>query len=144
MAAADTLTVDVRSAIKGLEDIDRKIGKKYVRKALRASAKPTLAVAKSTAPVRTGLLQQNLKLKSAGQRKGVFRMAVGIGKKWYVGDFFYAAFVAFGHRVGNRKLGDARKVVPPNEWLTKAYDSTKEGAIAIFRETIMDLIDSGE
>jgi HK97 gp10 family phage protein len=139
------LTVDVSSAIAGLKDLETKVAKKYVRKALRAAAKPTLAAAKATAPVgESGELQRAVKLKSGGIKKGIIRIIVGVGKKWFTGPTFYAAFVAMGHKVGKRDLGDSRKQVAPNEWLENAYKENAEGAITIFETMIVELIDGGE
>ena len=94
---AGKTTADASDAIKGLEKLENKIGKKLVRKALRTAAKPTLALAKSTAPEQSGRLKRSVKIRSGGTRKGVTWMRVGVGKKWFVGPMFYAAFVAFGH-----------------------------------------------
>ena len=137
----DSISADVSTAIQGLENLDRKLMKKGIRQSLRASAKPTLGVAKATAPSASGLLSRNVKLRSGGTRKGTFRMNVGIGKKWFTGPAFYGAFVAFGHRVGKRQLGNSRKIVPPNNWLTEAYEQTKAEAVEIFKTEIEDFIE---
>jgi HK97 gp10 family phage protein len=144
MNDAPNITVDASGAIKGLESLERKVAKKYVRKSLRAACKVTHAVAVATAPVASGLTKQNIKVRSAGVKKGVIKMIVGIGKKWFSGPTFYSGFVAFGHKVGNRKLGDARRQLAPNDWLEKAYESTKAEAVDVFAETIGQLIESNE
>jgi hypothetical protein len=137
------IKANVKDAVTGLDELDRKLQRKGIRQSLRASAKPTLRLAVSTAPVGpTGRTQENVKLKSAGVKKGVFRMNVGIGKKWFTGPTFYAAFVAFGHKIGKRQLGSERKQVAPNTWLEKAYEATAPGAVDIFRQTIINFIET--
>jgi hypothetical protein len=139
----DGITADVRSAVKGLDELERRLQRKGIRTSLRTAAKPTLSLSRSTAPVFTGLLQQNIKLRSAGVRKGTYKMNVGIGKKWFTGPTFYGAFEAFGHRIGKRQLGDVRRQLPPNTWLEKAYEATKATAVELFRATIMGFIERG-
>jgi HK97 gp10 family phage protein len=137
----DAINANVKDAINGLDELDKKLQRKGVRQSLRAAAKPTLKLAKSTAPVLTGRTQENVKLKSAGVKRGTFRMNVGIGKKWFTGPAFYSAFVAFGHKIGRRQLGNSRKQVAANDWLTKAYESTASRAVEIFRQNITDFIE---
>jgi HK97 gp10 family phage protein len=141
---APRITADARSAIKGLETLDKKMGKKYVRKALRSACKVTLSAAKSTAPVASGLLKRNIKIRSAKSNSRFINMVVGVGDKWFTGTTFYAAFVAFGHKMGKRALGDSRKQIPANEWFEKAYHDTSSSAIDTFSEVLSDLIEKNE
>jgi HK97 gp10 family phage protein len=142
MPDTPTINADARSAIKGLEDLERKVAKKYVKKGLREACKVTLKRARSTAPVASGQVKRNIKVRGAKSTKYLINMVVGLAQKWFTGPTFYAAFVAFGHRIGRRQLGDSRKEVPANEWLDKAYESTKTTAVERFREVITDLIEN--
>ena len=44
------------------------------------------------------------------------------------GATFYGAFVEFGHRVGSRKLGDARKEVAGQHFMQKAVAAKGQAA----------------
>jgi HK97 gp10 family phage protein len=138
---SETVTANAESAIRGIKDLENKIAKKYVKQSGRAGCKVIQAAAVATAPVFTGRTQSAIKVRSAGNKKGVIKFKVGIGKDWFKGETFYSAFVAFGHKIGKRALGDTRKQVAPNDWLTKAYDNTKQEAVDVFRATITQLIE---
>jgi HK97 gp10 family phage protein len=138
----DRINADASRAVKGIEDLERKLRGSFIRKSLRASTKPTAKLATSTAPEKTGLMKSQIKTRSGGVKKGTYKMTVGVSKKNFTGTAFYFAFEIFGHRVGKRELGDARKMVPKNDFMDKAYEATANGSIEIFRETITDFIDS--
>lgn len=141
----DRLSVNVQDALSGLDKLDSRMQRKGVRQAVRAMAKPTLLVAQTAAPKGpTGQLEANVKLRSAGVRRGVFSAVVGIGKKWFTGSAFYGAFVAFGHRIGKRELGNERKLVPANDWIEHAYDMTKGSAVGIFKDAITGFIEENQ
>jgi HK97 gp10 family phage protein len=140
---SDVITASVGSVLKGLADLEKKVQKSYIRKALRAAAKPTNAECKARCPEFTGASKKAIKTRSGGTRNGTMHVLVGVSKKWVEG-YFYMANVAFGHRVGNARLGDGRKLLAPEDWATDAYNATKGEAIVIFRETIKELIDRGE
>jgi HK97 gp10 family phage protein len=136
-------SVDVSSAIKGLENLEKKVGKTYLRKSLRTAAKPTLSLAKSTSPVRTGATQRGIKMRAGRSKKNRISVVVGISRKWMDSATWYGSFEAFGHKAGQIALGASRTQVAPNEWLDKAYEQTASGAIPIFETTIRGLIESG-
>jgi HK97 gp10 family phage protein len=142
--ADDRIVADVRSAISGLDDLDKKVAKKYVKKGLREACKVTLKRARATAPVASGLVKRSIKVRSAKSNKYFINMVVGVAKKWFSGPTFYTAFVAFGHRIGKRALGDSRKLQAANEWMDKAYESTKTTAVERFREVITSLIENND
>lgn len=117
-----------------------KTAKGIVRRGLRAGAKPLLAAAKSEAPVRSGLLQQSLKIRSSS-RKGRLSVSVGTRAKDFTGPTYYAGFVIWGHYAGSRELGSKRKHVPGNDFITRAYESAKDEAADVATQTILDGID---
>jgi HK97 gp10 family phage protein len=119
-----------------LKAIDAKLAKSIVKKALRAGAKVVLKAAKAKAPRKSGLLVKSLKVRSAKAKKGAVRMAVQTREGDFKGETFYAAFTEFGHRIGNRKLGNARKVVEAKPFLGPAFDASKDEAARAITETI--------
>lgn len=69
MAANKFTVTGLRECIAALDQLDKKIQKKAIGKALRAGAKIVLAEARSTAPVATGNLRKNIKTKVGPRRK---------------------------------------------------------------------------
>jgi HK97 gp10 family phage protein len=126
---------------KALDNLDREVQKKILRKGLRKGCKVMLRIAKADAPFKTGKLKRNIKIRSGGVKYGKLRMTVGIGNKDYTGEAFYAAFLLYGWRVGSRKLGDARRQVPPNNFLRRAYESAGEQAVTTTLESWKELIE---
>ena len=75
------------------------VQKKIARSAARKAAKPLLAKAKQFAPVDTGTLRDSIKirgLKRLKKNRGKVGVSVAVGKGWYLGKTFYAAFIEFG------------------------------------------------
>lgn len=128
--------------VKGFLDLlNVKVAKSILRKGLRAGAKTLVASARSEAPKLTGALKRNIKIRG-GIRvpKGSVSMSVGVGAKDFTGKTFYAAFVLWGHKVGSKKLGDARKQVAANEFLDRAYDATNQTVVTVATDKWMELI----
>lgn len=112
--------------------LERKVGRKVVRQALRAGAKIVLAAARAGTPTRSGKLRKQTKVRTArGQRPGAYAITVTSGESADVmtaGDAYYGAFLHMGHRVGHRRLGNARRQVPPNPWIDRAFEASKAQA----------------
>jgi HK97 gp10 family phage protein len=126
----DAMTVKgINEAVAALEELDRNVQKNILRHATRAGAKVVLVAAKSDAPVQGGATRANVKIRAGGTRYGSYRLQVGVGAQDFQGPQFYAAFVLFGHKVGSRRLGDARQQVPANNWLEKSLDESGSGAV---------------
>ena len=127
-------------AAESLKQLGRTTERKILRKGLRAGAKIIKAAAQADAPSRTGLMARKIKVRAGKSGKGRISVNVGVGAKDFTGKAFYAAFVLFGHRVGSRKLGDSRKIVPANNFLERAFESSgesaKEAAVATWGELI--------
>ena len=134
----------LKEAVDKLESLDRKVQKSIVRKGLRAGAKIMLAAAKAGAPVRSGNLLSNLKIRGGGTSKGSTRVTVGVAAKGYKGGekAWYADFVILGHHVGSAKLGDARAVVKPNPFLERAYEATASAVVEATAAYWADQIES--
>jgi HK97 gp10 family phage protein len=102
---------------------------KFIAKANRAGAKLLKTAAEGEAPVRSGFLKSQIRIRTSNKKsKGVYRATVGVGKKDWTGEAFYASFVLWGHKAGPRTLGDSRKEVPANDFLKRTGASSGEAA----------------
>ncbi len=124
----------------GLAELEKSVAKKILRKGLRAGAKLVLTEARADAPVKSGLLRKNVKIRSAKGKKGTVAINVGVGSKDFAGETFYGGFVLYGHKVGSRKLGATRADVPANNFLGEAFEKTKEAAVDVAIATWGELI----
>ena len=119
-----------------LRNIEAKVAKKVVRRAVRVAQKITLAAAKSNTGMIGGFtggeIKQNLKIVAPKQRRGQFRLQVGISSKANeqfvviskAGNRNYIpAAIEYGH--GSNKEGSA---IP---FMRKANDSTERAKVAI-------------
>lgn len=123
--------------IRQLRRLESNVQKKYVRKALRAGAKPIAKIAKATAPVKSGRMKKGIRVRVGRSRKGVISVLVSLAKKWFTGPTFYGGFVVFGHKIGKRqsrgkgaKASDTRASVPGNTFLQDAMASGESAAIS--------------
>ena len=139
-----------------LRQLGQKTAKKYVRKSLRAGAKPVLSQARSNAPVKTGLVRRSLRIVGGKGRKGVVQVRIVLGVKLYVGKSYYGAFVEIGHFTGRRLKGfkganaksqyralsalAGRKFIPGKHFMRDAADSGHGNAIRVFASTLWELI----
>lgn len=124
-----------------LKELDRKATKSLGRKALRAGAKVLLAAARTEAPELTGRTRKNIKIRGGRSRAGSLSLSVGVSAKDFSGEAFYASFVLFGHRVGSRKLGDNRRMIPANNFLERAYEASGQNAADTVMEQWVELIE---
>lgn len=138
-----------RETRNALGSLDNKVQRKYVRKALRAAARPVLSEARATAPVLSGKLRRAIRIRSGRNRKGSISMLVSLGRKWFTGPTFYGGFVVFGHKLGKRpggkagKANDSRPAVPPNDWLQKSMESKSSAAVSAATESLKEQIAEG-
>lgn len=130
----------VKECLLNFSDLPIKLEKKIIKKSLRAGAKEILAAARANAPESSGLLKRSIKVRAGKSTKGSISIVVGVGKKWFVGPVFYAAMVAWGHKIGSRKLGGARKQVAANDFIGRAYEQKKQNAVDTFTATALELI----
>ena len=139
MSESITIT-GISKTAERLDELDRKMQKSIIRKGVRAGCKVWLNAARANAPEVSGVIRKNIKIRSGGSGKGRYVLTVGVSAKEFQGEAFYAAFVLYGHKVGSRKLGDARTSVPANNFLQRAFDSSHDEAAYVAIETIGDLI----
>lgn len=111
---------------KKLKELDSKVGKKIVRKALRIALKPMQQKVKANVPVDTGQTKRAIKILAGKTKKGRISIRVVLGKGYYKGDSFYGAFQEFGHFQGSRKLGASRKEIPGKHFMRDAFEAEKE------------------
>jgi HK97 gp10 family phage protein len=127
----------VDEVVNNLKALDSKLKNGVLKKAPTVGANVILGIAKSLAPVRTGVLQSNIRIRSANQpSKGIYRASTGVGQKDWTGPAFYASFELWGHFVGSRKLGANRKHVEGNDFLKKAAEQAGEKAAQAMIDTI--------
>lgn len=139
-------------------NIERKIGVK----ALRAGLTIIRAGAIRNAPVgiylypsqqarrQPGTLKRGIKIRAGRRRADEINLRVGVGKKWFSGDEWYAAFVEFGHRAGKRRGGkrvtgtslDKRPFVEGEHFIEYAYDELKAPAIAAIHTTFLSELET--
>lgn len=136
--------MEVEANIEGLDEVLAKLKTlgdaepKIITKANRAGAKVIQRVAIAYAPQVSGLTRENIKIRASNKKaQGIYRAFIGVGVKDWTGPTFYAAFALWGHRAGARKLGDARKLVPANDWLKRAGENAGEDAAIVVVEEII-------
>lgn len=125
-----------------LSELQKKAANATTRKALRAGAKVIQAAVVEREPEVTGLMKAATKVTAGRRRKGVISVLVSIGKKWFAGKAFYAAFVDMGHRQGKRKLGDKRKLIPGRHFMEAGFDASKGAAMEAIEEKYHELLDT--
>ena len=125
------------AALRKLELLDRAVARPILVRALRKAAEPVLATAKAYAPKDTGQLEGSLRIKSARAKGGGVAVRVTTEAGDYKGDEFYGAFVEYGYRKGSRRLGDKRRVVPPQPYMRPATDEQINNAAEIATQEIL-------
>jgi HK97 gp10 family phage protein len=123
-----------------MEALGTKAEKSIIRKGLRQGANVIRDAARAEAPTRTGFSKGKIKVKAGKSSKGTIALTVGASAKDF-GQAFYLSFVIYGHFVGDRKLGNKRTFVEPNNFLERAFEESSEEAIEATTETWKDLIE---
>lgn len=96
---------------KMFETLDTKLRNKILRPALRDGAKVIAAEARLLAPVKSGNLKKNIKVRAQKKisKKGRIGFVATVGKfGFFKGNEFYAGFLEYGHRIGKRSAGVRR------------------------------------
>jgi HK97 gp10 family phage protein len=139
---SDNTEQQIEATKAKLKALDKKVQRSIIKKGLRVGAKIIQQAAKAAAPVESGLVKRSIKVRSGKAGKGVTKINVGMGAKDYTGKAFYASFLIYGHKQGNRKLGDKRKSIPANNFLGKAFEENKEAAQQAVIDSWLDQIES--
>ena len=129
-------------AISGLTELEQKLKnlpiklrKQMMRKALRAGGKIILSAAKENSPVRSGLLQSQLKLRTGKNKRGYMSVRIGTGKKGDPGPAYYSSFIELGWKRGGHQIA-------PNPFLKRASDSAKDRAGRAVTDSLKQQIES--
>jgi HK97 gp10 family phage protein len=117
--------------ILGVQALEKTFARKIASSSLRAGAKILQAAIRRNIHDVSGATGRSVKVYAGKSGKNYKSIQIGIGKKWFTGDEFYAAFVEFGHRQGNRRLGDRRQEVPGEHFMEYAYEEVKDQVIAM-------------
>jgi HK97 gp10 family phage protein len=157
MAVARVQLTGAKEIALALGKLETKLARKVGSKALRAGAKIVQAAAVQIAPRgETGNLKKSIKVRAGKSKKGYRSIIVGPGEKWFTGNEFYAAFVEFGHRTGkasssirrarkrhiNTDAIDKRAEVPGQHYMEKAYEATKQSALAKVMDALAELTET--
>lgn len=141
---ATITTIEGLAALdRTLAGLGRKLENKIRRKALRKAAKPVQATAQQLAPRDEGKLVAAIKVRALKRNRRHPRsvgVRVVLGREWFRGDEFYAAFVELGYHVGRRQLGPTRRAVAPRPFMRPAYEQNKPVVREIFRRECALLI----
>lgn len=122
--------------IKRLKALRTTEANKIIRKGLRAGAKEVHRETVHASPVVSGKMKKSYKVRAMKRKRGRIGVQIQSGEGFFQGETFYAGFVVLGHRVGPRRLGDARRKVDPNEFMKIAADKAAPGAIRVLNETV--------
>lgn len=87
-----------------LEGLPQKVLDRVVKTAFKVPANRIAKAAKQLAPVRSGFLKKQIKVRSLRKRKGVVGVRVGTSEVEYTGKAFYAYFQEYGWRTGKRQF----------------------------------------
>ncbi len=156
MTGPTAVATGLKELESSLKTLETKVQRQVVRKGLRAGAKQMLPAVKAAAPVgATRKLASSFQVVGGGRvKKGIIRVFLQVGKKWFVGNVFYAGFINFGWHVGKRtkqlkthydrlrkgkkSLGvtDNRPFVPGKHFVEQASEATAASSIAKIVETI--------
>lgn len=138
----------METTIKGVEEfilklakLDQEMQAKVFPKAAKAGGKVILDAALPLAPVVSGLLKANVRQRSASRpSKGIWRSSVGIGSKDWTGQAWYGGAVIWGHHAGSRKLGNARKWIPGDDFLKAAAEEAGDQALKAMTDVIAEAV----
>lgn len=127
MARGDlTIKFDGLAKLEAKMQAMGKDAKPALMKALRGAAKVIQTTARGNihkGPNRPGheggMLAKSVKVYSSS-RKGAVYVGTSGGESLFTGKTFYGGFVEYGHMVGSRKLGNARRKVQAYPFLSKA------------------------
>ena len=120
-----------------LRQLEPKISRKIVRKALRAGARPIQqqetanipAVANRQHPA--GVWKRSVKISSVKRsRRGDIVILVQSRQEDFEGENFYAPFLELGHKTG-RGGSPRRRQIPGKHYIRKAFETKKGEATAI-------------
>lgn len=130
---------EIDRRLKALSEADQKKG---IRKGLRVGAKIVAAEARARAPRgATGDLVAAIKVRSMKRSRKAVGVNAIIGKGWFRGPTFYAAFLEFG-APGHKYFGKGVAPLAPRKFLSGAWESKKGEARSKTLRAILGAIES--
>lgn len=131
----------VKQIERALRELEKKVARQVVAKALRAGAKIIQAEVKAQAPVDTGRTKKALKVRAAKRKAGRVRFDVKIGDKEFQGKAFYPPMVELGHKTGSKRSKD-RKKIDGKRFIRDAYKTKAEQARAVIEKQLKEGIEA--
>jgi HK97 gp10 family phage protein len=139
--------------IKGLKELERNLGRlstrlqtKIIPDALRLGAEVIQQQAQSNAPVKSGFLRSEIKVKSGLTKAGKVSFIVTVGKQNFTEESFYGAIQEFGTLNTGRKTlsanGRKRKnktgvVIKGKHFMQRAFNQRHQQAESIIMHEIL-------
>lgn len=122
----------IEAVLNALGEVDKKLGKKILRKGLRAGAKVVENFVKANAPIGdSGLVLASIKVKAQKKSRKSFGLVVTTGDSHpYKGKAYYAAFIEYG-----------TSKMPARPFLRESYEQSKDIALAVIEQKVFQLID---
>ena len=107
--------------------------------ALRAGAQIIRSAERANIHNVTGALSKSVKIKVGNRKAGLTRMTVTTSgsDNLFTGSTYYGGMVEFGHKIGSRKLGKARRDVAPHPFLGKAIDEKGPQALGAIEASLI-------
>lgn len=129
-----------------LKKLANKEAKKVVREAQRPALKPLLQEARDNAPVKSGELKKNIKIRAIKRSRKGFgtKVSSSDGNNLNSGDAFYGAFLELGVKrkggsFGSRLLrvvGVGKHRIKPRKYMRNASDKKRKHVMRLYREKI--------
>jgi HK97 gp10 family phage protein len=107
----DVIVTGVREIDRKLRRLEYKVQRKIVVDAMKRGLTPLLNEVKANAPVDTGAMRENIKIRAGKGRKGLVKREVRVGDK-QMGADFHAQHVEFG-----------TENAPPHPFMGPAFES---------------------
>lgn len=138
MAVVGVIRIEGASELeRKLKQLEPKMSRKIVRKALRAGARPIQQQEKANIPAvanrehPAGVWKRSIKIRSAKRsRRGDIGIVIQSRQEDFEGENFYGPFVELGHKTG-RRGSPMRRQVPGKHYIRKAFETKKGAATAI-------------
>ena len=135
MAVSDIELFGDKQLVQRFQALERGVGKKVLRRALREAGRPVLASAKQNAPVDTGKLKDTLKLRAKKSRRNTYGVEIRTGTRSELGidstaGGFYPASQEFGWGEGSaaavgRALGGGGSTGNAQPYMRPALDNNR-------------------
>lgn len=146
MPGSYVVVTGVKEVRRLFRNLPGKVAKKILRKTLREALKPIAADARTRAPVRTGALREQIKVRARAKRKaGFIGLEIRVGSHNFAGKTFYAGFQEFG--TGKRGTGKKGVTTSPGitarHFMQQAFDAHSEKAAEYIKDELIRAIESG-